>query len=137
MSVSYRDLEIWQKAIDLADGVYKSTNSFPKSEQFGITSQMRDAVVSVSSNIAEGWGRGTNGYLAQFVRIARGSLYETASLIEVSTRLRYLEPTERDRLIGKIDILGRMMFGFLKSLDKLGVREAIAEYHFEIENEPA
>ena len=73
---SYKDLKIWQKGIDLVEITYKITISFPKTEQYGLTSQIRRSSVSVPSNIAEGWGRGYNNSFLQFIKIARGSLYE-------------------------------------------------------------
>ena len=73
---SYKDLKTWQKGIDLVEITYKITISFPKTEQYGLTSQIRRSSVSVPSNIAEGWGRGYNNSFLQFIKIASGSLYE-------------------------------------------------------------
>lgn len=73
---SHRDLIAWQKAVDLGLEVYRLTRSFPDAERFGLISQLRRAGVSVSSNIAEGYGRGTTADYLRFLRAARGSLYE-------------------------------------------------------------
>lgn len=73
---SYRDLEAWKHAIRLTRLVYRVSNGFPADERFGLTSQVRRAAVSIPSNIAEGWGRGTTTDYARFLRMAHGSLYE-------------------------------------------------------------
>jgi four helix bundle protein len=88
---SYRDLIAWQKAMDFVVEVYRVTQCFPREEQYGITSQLRRAVVSVPSNIAEGQGRQTTGEFRQFLGHARGSLLEIETQILLSERLHYLE----------------------------------------------
>jgi four helix bundle protein len=74
MSESYRDLKAWQSAVELALNVYRATQSFPKEEVYGLSSQMRRAAVSIASNIAEGKGRRSQKELLQFLFRARGSL---------------------------------------------------------------
>lgn len=91
---SFEQLIAWQKAIDLAVVVYKSTDTFPKSEQFGITNQLRRASSSVSANIAEGFGRKTNKDKSHFYIIAYGSLMETKSFLHLSQRLGYIPSLE-------------------------------------------
>lgn len=73
---TYKDLIAWQKAIHLTKEVYKISSTLPESEKFNLVSQMNRAVVSVPSNIAEGWGRQSNNSYLHFLKIARGSLYE-------------------------------------------------------------
>ena len=73
MIKTYRDLLVWQRAMDLAKVVYLSTQAFPKTEQFGLTNQLRRAVVSIASNVAEGNGRGSTQDYVRFLHIARGS----------------------------------------------------------------
>jgi four helix bundle protein len=114
--IGYRDLPVWQKAVDLAEVVYDLTGRFPKSERFGITSQMRRAAVSVSSNIAEGSGRGTTPDLRRFLSYSRGSVKETESLVLVSTRVRLASPDEIERILGLTDEISRMTAGLRKSL---------------------
>lgn len=87
---SHRKLIVWQKAMQLVDLVYLEIKSFPKEERYALTDQLRRAVVSVASNIAEGAGRSTNRDYAHFLAIAKGSLYETISELEVAERLGYL-----------------------------------------------
>ena len=76
MLESYRELRVWQRAIEMTLAIYRLTTSFPKEELFGLTSQLRRATVSVASNIAEGYGRNSKGEYKQFLGVARGSTLE-------------------------------------------------------------
>ena len=99
----YRRLDLWHEAIDLAADVYRLTRSFPGTEKFGIVVQMRRSVVSVSANIAEGAGRGTNGDMARFLRIALGSLSETESHLALARRLGFTTADESlDQAIARL-----------------------------------
>src|SRR4051812_16927011 len=89
-SFNHRDLEIWQLGMDLVVQVYQLTLGFPDDERFGLVSQLRRAAVSVPTNIAEGWGRNSQANLANFVRIARGSLSEVDTLVELAKRLEII-----------------------------------------------
>ena len=91
MAPSYRELLVWQKAKALAVRIYKETENFPKSETYGLRSQLRRAVVSVGSNVAEGQGRLTTGEFQQFLGHARGSLLEVDTQIAIACDLEYLE----------------------------------------------
>ena len=93
MHRSFRDLIVWQRAIELALSIYATTKAFPKEELFGLTSQLRRAAVSIPSNIAEGQGRTTPGEFKQFLGIARGSAAETQTQLILARRLQ-LAPTE-------------------------------------------
>ncbi|MBO6537158.1 MAG: four helix bundle protein [Balneolaceae bacterium] len=84
---THRDLQIWQKSMDFVSMIYSSTNHFPDSEKFGLTSQARRAAVSVPANIAEGYGRRSNGDFKRFLNISMGSLFELQTEIELTTRL--------------------------------------------------
>jgi four helix bundle protein len=107
MARSYRDLLVWQKAKKLALDVYKSTESFPKSETYGMTSQVRRAAVSVVSNIAEGQGRLNKGEFRQFLGLSRGSLLELDTQLLLATELGYLEGRVSQALDGQIyQVLG-------------------------------
>ena len=92
MSASYRDLRVWQRAMDLVVSVYCATQEFPREELYGLTSQMRRASVSIPSNIAEGKGRSTDRDRALFFCHARGSLLELETQILIAQRLLYLSP---------------------------------------------
>ncbi len=94
----HEQLIVWQRAVRLAIAVYHHTDSMPYAERYGLTSQMRRAAVSISSNIAEGAGRSTNADFARFLAMAAGSAGELSSLAEVSERLGYLEESQALRL---------------------------------------
>ena len=89
---SHRDLIAWQRAMDLAVGVYQISRGFPRSEVYALTSQLTRSVTSVAANIAEGHARGTARDYAQFLAIARGSLMETETLLTLAVRLDYIRP---------------------------------------------
>ncbi len=86
---SFRELVVWQRAIELALEIYKLTKTFPKEEMFGLTSQLRRAAISVASNIAEGQGRRTKGEFVQFLCIARGSNAEVQTQLVIVRGLGY------------------------------------------------
>ena len=86
---TYEKIRVWQSAMDLVVLIYKATQDFPRSEQFGLVSQMRRASVSVPSNIAEGYGRGSQADRLRFFYIARGSLMELETQIAIAARLAY------------------------------------------------
>ncbi len=83
----FRRLDVWREAVGLAAKIYELTGTYPKAEQYGLTAQMRRAAVSVSSNIAEGAGRGSSKDMARFLRVAIGSICELESQLEVSREL--------------------------------------------------
>lgn len=87
----YKDLIVWQKAMMLVEEVYRLMGCFPKDERFRLCDQLSRAVVSVPSNIAEGNGRGMKSDYAHFLAIARGSLYETETQLEIAVRLNYVD----------------------------------------------
>src|ERR1700675_1735511 len=89
MSAGIRGVIAWQKAIEMCLAVYAATASFPPSEKFGLTMQIRRASVSVASNIAEGYGRATTGEYAQFLGMARGSNLEVETQLVIATELRF------------------------------------------------
>ena len=91
---SYEDLEIWERGMDLAVGVYSVTRAMPPDERFGMTLQMRKAAASVPSNIAEGHGRRAPHDCARFVGYGRGSLMEVRSNLQLATRLTFLSSVE-------------------------------------------
>ena len=88
---SYRDLQVWQKAMDLAKQCYQATRTFPSEERFGLTSQIRRAVVSVPSNIAEGHGRAHTKEYLNHLSMAKGSLVELETLLLLSQRVGFLK----------------------------------------------
>jgi four helix bundle protein len=92
MVKSYRDLKVWQRAIEMTLTIYRVTTGFPKEELFGLTSQIRRAGVSVASNIAEGYGRGSKGEYKQFLAMTRGSNLEVQTQLFIATELGYGNP---------------------------------------------
>ena len=112
----YKKLLVWQKADELAYEVYLETKKFPKGEIYGITSQLRRAVLSIPTNIVEGTGRQGKKELKQFVNISLGSLSETEYLLEFCLRLRYLTSESYKRLENLRREVGGLLWNFYKSL---------------------
>ncbi|HEY0663963.1 MAG TPA: four helix bundle protein [Thiobacillaceae bacterium] len=113
---SYRDLSVWQLAMQLTESVYAVTRSFPQIELYALANQLQRAAVSIPSNIAEGHTRNTTRDYLRFVSIAMGSLAEVETQIELAARLNYLGIEQRDALFTTTDELGRMLQGLRKSL---------------------
>ncbi len=113
---SYRDLVVWQKAVELVTAIYAATASFPKHEIFGLTSQLRRCSVSVPSNIAEGQGRATKGEFIQFLSHARGSLFELETQLCIAGKLGYLSSDHTRELELKAQEVARILNGLLTSL---------------------
>ena len=105
----FEDLIVWQRAVELAVELYRITAGFPAEERYGMTSQLRRAGVSVSSNIAEGSGRGTTRDLVSFLTNSRSSLFETRSLIVVSQRVGLLEPLQCVKTVSLMKEVGKML----------------------------
>jgi four helix bundle protein len=114
---SFKDLIIWQKGMELVSDIYALTKSFPKEELYGLTSQIRRAAISIPTNIAEGWGRGTTKNYIQFLEIARGSLYELNTLIIISYNLNYIIQENCGTIEAKINEIGRMLNALITKLD--------------------
>lgn len=114
--IGYKNLEVWQFAMDWTEAVYRSSASWPKDERFGLTSQIRRAAVSVESNIAEGAARRTTGEFLQFVGMARGSLAEAETQLVIAGRLGYLEPAAESRLLATGDRISRMLVALAAAL---------------------
>jgi len=107
----HRDLEVWQKSMQFVTALYHETEVFPRHELYGLTNQLRRAAVSVPSNIAEGCGRNSKKEFHQFLSLARGSLLEVETQVEIARNLGYL-PDERFReLLAKSNEIGRMLNG--------------------------
>ncbi|OKL40200.1 four helix bundle protein [Pontibacter flavimaris] len=111
---SYTSLEVWVKSRALVKHVYLLTKAFPKEEMFGLTSQVRNAVVSVPSNIAEGCGRQYAKEAINFFHIARGSLYETETQLYVAADLAYISPEQLNSVLGNITECKKLLNGFIK-----------------------
>jgi four helix bundle protein len=116
MRHEYRKLKIWQKSIDLSVLIYKTTGQFPKDEIYALVSQLKRAVVSIPSNIAEGSGRNTDKEFIQFLFIAYGSSCELDTQIELSKRLNFISEEEYNSITSEINEIQKMIF---KLRDKL------------------
>lgn len=113
---NFRELIAWQKALDLVEETYKASKTFPKDELYGLTSQIRRAVVSIPSNIAEGQGRDTTREFRHYLSIAYGSLCEVQTQIFIAQRLTYLKEEQVIRLLGMTDEVARLINGLSNSL---------------------
>ena len=113
---NYRKLKVWQRAQAVALRIYRSTESFPIRERYGLAAQIRRASVSVVSNIAEGCGRLGDRELTRFLRIARGSVRELECQLLLSRDLAYLPQALWDELNRDIDEISRMLNGLIRSL---------------------
>ncbi|MBP7760603.1 four helix bundle protein [Candidatus Saccharibacteria bacterium] len=113
---SFRDLKTWQEAQDLAVEIYKLSATFPESEKFGLTNQMRRAGVSVGSNIAEGFSRQTAKEKSQYYYIAKGSLTEVESQIDLAMRVGYLDAMLLEALVLKIEQVGRLLTALIRNI---------------------
>jgi four helix bundle protein len=120
----YRRLDAWQKAMRLALDTYTATESFPRHEIYGLTSQMRRAAVSVPSNIAEGRGRDTRLDFRQFVIRSRASVYELQTQLTIAQRLRYLSDDDAQRLMADSDQVVLVINGLIRHLSRATRRES-------------
>ena len=111
---SYRDLEVWQGAMDLVEQLYEITSRFPQTERYGLVQQIRRAAVSVPSNIAEGHGRRTAKQRYNFLENALGSVFELETQIDISRRLQMLSPDQADVLQDRIKGLGRGLTALMR-----------------------
>ena len=110
----YRELDVWQMSMSLCEKVYNLIRSFPAEERFALCDQLRRAVVSIPSNIAEGNGRDSKTEYARFLSIARGSLYEVQTQLELAERFRYIVvPEETKELMTRIS---KMLFSMVRKL---------------------
>jgi four helix bundle protein len=115
---SHRDLIAWQKSMDLAVLIYEITKIFPREEIYGLTSQIRRCSSSIPANIAEGQGRRLPREFHQFLAHARGSLHEIDTHIELAFRVGYIEEKQFKELQERINEVGRILNGLMRSIDK-------------------
>ena len=115
---SHRDLVAWQKALEFGLLVYKATAEFPEHERFGLTSQLRRAAVSVSSNIAEGYGRASTSDYLRFLRIARGSLFEIDTQLMFAVRLGYMSESSHGEALERCRESGRVLAGLIRAVEE-------------------
>ena len=115
---SYKDLIVWQKSMKLVSEIYSVTRSFPEEEKFGLVSQMRPSAVSIPSNIAEGYGRGSKVEYARYVKISRGSMYELDTQVEIAKTQDFINIEHYKHLMGNLEEIGKMLNGLVNALQK-------------------
>ncbi|MGH9522943.1 MAG: four helix bundle protein [Terriglobales bacterium] len=118
MAGHFKQLSVWRKGIDLADAIYIGTETFPKHETFGLSSQMRRAAVSIPSNIAEGQAHHSHADFIRFLRLARGSLAELQTQVVIAGRREYLKRDVVKKLWKDADEINRMINGLIAATQK-------------------
>lgn len=124
--MGYKDLDVWKLAMDLCCMVYETTRTFPREEQFGITTQLRLAAVSIPANIAEGYGRRSPVDYSRFLRVAKGSTNELETLLILSHRVGILPQSESHQEMTRR--VGSMLSSLIKSVEGGVVREINSMY---------
>lgn len=114
---NYKELKVWQKAVDLAINIYETTCSFPSEEKYGITSQIRRSSVSIPSNIAEGSGRNTHKDFNNFLSISYGSTCELETQLIIANKAGYLEQNKLEQLTNQIIEIQKMNYALKRSLN--------------------
>lgn len=115
-ATNYKELDMWQRGMDLCEEVYRVSKDFPKEELYGLVSQMRRSAVSISGNIAEGFARKSNPDFRRFLTIAKGSLIELETYIELSKRFHYLPNETTSNLLEMTTIIGKMITKFVQNM---------------------
>jgi len=113
---NYKELKVWEKAVNLVVDVYKTTAGLPPDERFGLTSQIRRCSVSIGSNIAEGAGRNTKGEFNQFLGIAYGSICELETQLIIAEKLNFIKKNELEKVGIEIIEIQKMIYNLKKSL---------------------
>jgi len=126
---NFKELKIWQLSRGLVKDVYLLTKKFPDDERFGLTQQIRKAVVSTASNIAEGSGRRTNKDFVHFLDIANGSAFEAETQLILSLDLEYISQVEFDPINEKLQMIEKMIFNFIQSLENKSLTSQIPQSH--------
>ena len=119
---NFKNLDVWDKAFNIIEDIYEVTEKFPSGENYNLTSQIRRAVVSISSNIAEGCGRRTSRDFISFLYIALGSTKEIESQLMVAGKLGFLSKENEKRLIDEVVRIGRMLMGLVKSIEEKDIK---------------
>ncbi|MBW9066218.1 four helix bundle protein [Rhizobium herbae] len=115
---SYRDLKVWQLAIDISVACYEVTKSFPREEIFGLTSQIRRSSASVAANIAEGYGRENRGSFVQYLKIAQGSLKLLETHLIIAGRIGLVGSSVLSKLLGDCEENGKMLGGLIRTVQR-------------------
>ena len=118
MGASFKELIVWQRAVQLSIAVYKLTNAFPDSERFGLTNQLRRASVSVASNIAEGYGKSSKGEYILYLGHARGSNFEIQTQLVIAEGLNFGSAPARREVQNLSEEVSRMLVSLINKLRK-------------------
>ena len=113
---TFKQLLIWQKSMNLVTEIYQVTNSFPKEEVYGITSQIRRSSISIPSNIAEGYGRNGNNDYLRFLNISISSLFEMQTQLEISFNLKYINEIQFNKINEDSKEVERMLSSFIRKI---------------------
>ena len=116
MSVSYKDLTVWQKSMELTAEVYRLVGKLPKEETYALSDQMRRSVVSIPSNIAEGQDRNSSRAFVQFLNIARGSRAELETQLLICQKIGYLSESDVKETICLLNEIGKMLSALINKL---------------------
>ncbi len=114
----FKDLEVWKLSMELIIDIYKTTDTFPAKEQFGLTSQINRSTVSIAANIAEGCGRNTTNDFNRFLDMSLGSSFELETLIIASQNIGYLSEEKSPSIINKIHSIQKMLYALRRSTNK-------------------
>ena len=117
---NYKELVVWQKAMDLVDETYRLVKLLPREELFALSDQMRRAAVSIPSNIAEGQARNSTKEFANFLSMARGSRADLETQLTIRVRQKYLTPSQAETATALCDEVGRMLFALIGKLSARG-----------------
>ncbi|HIJ65334.1 MAG TPA: four helix bundle protein [Candidatus Hydrogenedentes bacterium] len=115
---SYRELDVWQKAVEMVIGAYRLGAKFPSDQKFGLTGQLQRAAVSVPANIAEGYGRSHRGDYLRHLSITRGSLAEVETLLTIAVRLGFVAREETIVIWDLCQDIGKMLNRLIQSLEE-------------------
>ncbi len=118
MAFKFENLDIWKESIKFANEIYNLTKKFPKSEQFGIISQLNRSAVSISLNIAEGTGRNSDADLARFIQISIGSLNEVMTLLVISLEQQFINKLDYECFYKRCEQISKMLYAFRNYLKK-------------------
>ncbi len=116
MKHQFWKLSIWKRSVDLATSIYLQTQTFPKEEKYGLTSQIRRAAVSISSNIAEGSSRNTDKHFDHFLTLSKGSLYEVQTQLTIALKLNYISEEKHSILVDELIQISNMIYKFKSNL---------------------
>jgi len=116
--MAFKDMKIWELSMTLVEDIYRKTRNFPQHELYGLSSQMRRAAISIPSNIAEGNGRAHSKEYIQFLYLARGSLMELMTQLEIAHRLNYISTEEKTEIYDQCEIILKMLHKLITSIKK-------------------